>query len=159
MVLTDPDAKQFVSGVSKVMAYLTARDSSGRAAPPPAEPASRPGLRQHQKTLTAEETEQVITRYRQGASIVDLVKEYGRHRTTVAKKLIDAGVEIREKAPTEQQIEEMARLYESGASLARTGKRVGFSPNTVLKYLRERGTEIRHGPGRKAAPETRTGSV
>jgi len=82
--------------------------------------------------------------------MMELARQYGCHRTTVTKKLVDAGVEIREKTPTEKQMEEMVRLYTSGLSLARVGEQVGFSPNTVLRYLRERGTEIRRGPGRRA---------
>jgi len=128
VVLTDPDAKQFASGVSKVITYLAARNSSGPAAPSPAEPAGRPGLRQHQKTLTAEEIEQIIARYQWGATMMELARQYGCHRTTVTKKLVDTGVEIREKTPTEKQMEEMERLYTSGLSLVRVGEQVGFSP-------------------------------
>ncbi len=145
MVLTDPDAKQFATEVTKVRAHLAEWKHQG-VSEPRREP-KKPTLRA-QRRLTAKQVEQLIAGYKAGSTVYQLADEFGCDRTTVSKKLKDAGITLRRTPPAEEQIDEMVRLYESGLSLERTGERVGFSAHTVLKYLGGRDVKTRDTHGR-----------
>ncbi len=148
MVLNDPDANKFLTGVAKVRAHLSSLGDQEAVSVASSEHEPRRELRQVQRRLTADEVQQLVARYQAGATVYELAEEFKCNRTTVSKKLKDAGITLRRTPPTKEQINEMVRLYESGLSMERTGERVGFTAHTVLKYLRERGVRTRDTHGR-----------
>ncbi|WP_186372369.1 helix-turn-helix domain containing protein [Arthrobacter woluwensis] len=147
VVLTDPDAKQFAAEAAKVGTHLAGWKHQGLSEP--RRDPRKPSLRA-QRRLTANQLEQLIAYYRAGSTVYELAEKFRCNRTTVSKKLKDAGITLRRTPPTDMQINEMVRLYESGLSLERVGERVNFTAHTVLKYLRARHVAIRDTHGRPA---------
>lgn len=143
VVLTDPDVKEFVTEVARAYAYLGDRRNHAVSPVPAPDYEARRRTRQGQRRLTPEQIKQLVARYQAGATVYELADEFKCDRTTVSKKLKDAGITLRRTPPTESQIDEMVRLYESGLSLERTGEKVGFTAHTVLTYLRRRGVQTR----------------
>ncbi len=87
-------------------------------------------------------------RYRTGATVYQLAREFGISRHTVSARLKKAGVAMRQQSPKRELIDEMVGLYESGLSLAMIGNRVEASPGTVRRYLLTRGIKMRDSHGR-----------
>jgi len=56
-------------------------------------------LRQTQRRLTAEQVIDVCQKYREGATVYELGKEYGIDRRTVSARLKEAGVSMRRTRP------------------------------------------------------------
>jgi len=104
---------------------------------------------QHQRRLTDAQVIILENRYREGATVYQLAKEFGISRTTVSERLKKVGVTMRRQSPRSELIDEMVGLYESGLSLAGIGDRVGTSPGTVHRYIRVRGVQMRDSHGRK----------
>lgn len=67
----------------------------------------------------------MVERYESGATVYDLAREFGVHRTTISERLKASGVSLRFQPPGEQVVVEMVKLYESGLSLAAVGARLG----------------------------------
>ena len=77
--------------------------------------------------------------------MVELVRFFHIHRSTIAKHLLARGVVLRDPTMTERQIDEAVRLYESGLSFMKIGAKLGFNPSTITTHVRKRGVTIR-GP-------------
>ena len=108
-------------------------------------------IRQKQTRLGGAEIEQLAQRYKDGATVYVLAKEFGCNRTTVSNVLKRHGVTLRMKPLTAEQVDEAAVLYRQGLSLARVGKQLGVSARTVQLRLRGRGVVMRdvRGQGKK----------
>ena len=78
-------------------------------------------------------------KYRNGATIYELGREFGIDRHTVAVRLKKAGVRMRLQSPTPKEIDEMVKLHEFEDSVANIASRIGYSTNTVYNQLRARG--------------------
>jgi len=105
-------------------------------------------IRQRQIRLTETLTIELVARYKQGATIYELAKDFDCNRHTVAIRLKKAGVRMRHSSPNKEEIEQMVRLYESGMSLAKVSEQIGYSPGTIHHYLRSQGAQIRDSHGR-----------
>ncbi|MEK6706749.1 MAG: hypothetical protein AABZ06_13275 [Bdellovibrionota bacterium] len=96
-------------------------------------------IRQRQRRLTEDQVKQMAARYREGATVYELTKEFSISRNIFSERLEKAGITMREQSPRSELIDTIVGLYESGLSLAEVGDRVGTSPRTVLPYLLIRG--------------------
>ncbi len=95
------------------------------------DPQSPRRLRQSQKRLTSEQTDRMCQKYRNGATVYELGREFGIDRHTVAVRLKKAGVKMRLQSPTSKEIDEMVKLHEFEDSVASIASRIGYSTNTV----------------------------
>lgn len=82
---------------------------------------------------------QVVSGYRQGATINDLAIRLGLHRTTVMRILKDARIPTRKYALDESMIERVSQLRRDGHSLREIGERLGVQRHAVRRFL------VRHG--------------
>ncbi|WP_309130339.1 helix-turn-helix domain-containing protein [Brevibacterium sp.] len=89
--------------------------------------------------FTEPELDQLEARYREGASVYALAKEFHCHRETVANKLKARGVEMRGNKTTPAQVATMLKLAEAGWSKAEIAENVGVAEKTVAQYLRQAG--------------------
>jgi len=106
-------------------------------------------IRQRHRRLSETQTLLMADRYRTGATLYQLAKEFGISRHTVSERLKKAGIAMRQQSPGDKPIDLMVRLYESGLSLAMVGNRVGASPGTVRRYLLINGVQMRDSHGQK----------
>lgn len=104
---------------------------------------------QRQRRLTEAQALTLGNRYREGATVYQLAKEFGISRKTVSERLKKAGITMRRQSPGNELIDSMVGLYESGLSLAQVGDSVGTSTGTVRRYLLTAGVQMRDSHGRK----------
>jgi DNA-binding CsgD family transcriptional regulator len=95
------------------------------------------------RKLTAEQIVELARRYRAGATVRELAREYEVHRQTVTGHLHSQGVEIRQRGLRADHIDQAVTLYKRGASLECIGQRLGASAGTVRKELMIRGVPMR----------------
>ena len=102
-----------------------------------------------QRRLSRVEIEQLIHRYREGASIDDLARRYEVHRTTIIHHLDQAGVARRRavRKMTDESVAMAAARYAQGASLALVANEFGVHQRTLVRELRRRETSIRRRRG------------
>jgi DNA-binding CsgD family transcriptional regulator len=105
-------------------------------------------LRHQQRKLTKSQTERLVARYHEGATVYQLADEFRIQRQTVSKQLKKLGVSMRLQRPSDEVIAEMVRLYLSGMSLVTVGSQLRLSSGTVLRYIREQGIQTRDTHGR-----------
>jgi DNA-directed RNA polymerase specialized sigma24 family protein len=99
------------------------------------------------KQLEADQVQELVARYRAGATVYELGDRFGINRRTVSVILHRREVPMRRQGLLLEQIDEAVRLYKSGWSLARIGQRMSVDPTTVLNRLRERGVKMRDTHG------------
>jgi AraC-like DNA-binding protein len=58
-------------------------------------------IRQRQRRLTEAQVTEMSKRYEEGATVYELAAEFGCHRTTVAARLKETGVQMRLLSPNE----------------------------------------------------------
>jgi len=75
-----------------------------------------------------------------------LAREFRMSRTTVAKHLVERGIDT-SKGMQSADVEQAVALYAEGLSSIVIGKRLGFDNLTVLKALRDGGVAIRKALG------------
>ncbi len=97
------------------------------------------------RQLREAELDHLVELYNSGKSMVELMRVFRIHRSTVAKHLLACGVVLRDTAMTESQIDEAVHLYESGLSFVKISAKLGFNPTTITTHVRRRGVRIR-GP-------------
>ncbi len=116
----------------------------------PASP-SVTSLRQHQHRLQAGETLELVAAYVAGASVRELTKQFGIHRTTVLEQLKRNGVSRRphQRKLNEQDVQADVRLYEAGWSTTRLGRRFGVDAETVRRELHGAAVVLRPPRGRR----------
>jgi predicted DNA-binding protein (UPF0251 family) len=98
-----------------------------------------------QRKLQPGEVDDLVARYRAGASQSELAKRSGVHRQTVYRYLMKRGIPLRPQVtPTEQQELEAVRLYvEQNQTLVEVAQKLDVSPSTVRNVLLRRGVERR----------------
>ena len=110
---------------------------------------SRPHTRGIARRLSESDVTELVTRYREGATVYDLAERFGIHRTTVSGHLHRRGVVMRRLGLDEQQVDLAIRLYEQGWSVARISSHCGTNGGTVWLALRARGVRLRDAHGRE----------
>jgi hypothetical protein len=97
------------------------------------------------RRLTADEVDALVAVYRSGASVPQLVKQFGVNRTTVLAHLERRGIPRRPCVAklTEDEIAAAARDYGDGKSLAKLGAAFGVNAETIRRALLRVGVEIR----------------
>ena len=100
----------------------------------------------------------LVARYRDGATLVELASRFGVHRRTVAEHLTRRKVPIRRGRCYPSRIHEAADLYLSGLTLLEVGVKVGAGPQAVRQALASHGVVIRPG-GRRGSRITATAAV
>jgi len=103
-----------------------------------------------QTLLRAEQVDELVARYRDGATLVQLASRFGIHRRTVAEHLTRREVPIRRGRFDPSRIHEAADLYDSGLTLVEVGDKIGAGPQAVRRVLAEHGVPIREGGGRRS---------
>ena len=109
---------------------------------------SNPVLRR----LSDAEIQDLIHRYREGASIDALARRYEVHRTTVIHHLDRAGLARRRlvRKMTDESVALAAAQYEQGASLELVASEFGVHQRTVAREFRRAGAPIRPRRGRRS---------
>ena len=102
-----------------------------------------------QTLLRAEQVDELVARYRDGATLVELASLFSIHRRTVAEHLTRRKVPIRRGRFDPSRIHEAADLYDSGLTLVEVGMKVGAGPQAVRQALASHGVVIRPG-GRRS---------
>jgi hypothetical protein len=97
-----------------------------------------------QRRLAPADVEELTSRYRAGATLVDLVARFGLHRSTIAAHPDREGVPRRQhRGWNEACLLEAQQMYDSGASLADVGQRFGVDAKTVANRFRRAGVRTR----------------
>ncbi|WP_203338772.1 hypothetical protein [Nocardioides limicola] len=91
----------------------------------------------------------IAARYAEGATVRQLATEFHCHRTTVALRLKEHGIEMRNRPATTDEIAQFIALYESGLSLVKVAEKTGISEKTVMNRLRAEGVQLRDTHGRE----------
>lgn len=102
------------------------------------------------RRLSPAERVQLAEQYELGLSVIELARQYGINRHTVAKHLYREGVIVRggQTKLTPDVIAMAAELYRSGSSLAKIGAHLGVDHTTVHKALKKAGVAMRDTHGR-----------
>lgn len=88
-------------------------------------------------------------RYADGATVLEIAREFGCHKQTVAQHLRARGVVLGYRIAERSDIERFVQLYASGLSLVKVAERTGFSERTVMNRLRAEGVQLRDTHGRQ----------
>jgi transposase-like protein len=98
-----------------------------------------------QRRLPDAEILEVISRYREGASIDGLARRFEVHRTTIIANLDRAGVARRRlvRKMTDESVARAARRYDADASLAVVALEFGVHARTLAREFRRAGVSIR----------------
>ena len=104
-----------------------------------------PPPRQVQVRLSQAEIDELCCDYRTGLAVVQLVRKYAVHRTTVMEHLERQGVNRRQNVRklTDADVRRAARMYKAGSSIIRTAAEFGVSERTMRRELAEAGHVIR----------------
>ncbi len=102
-----------------------------------------PAVRRRMRRLTAAETDELITRYREHIPVKELAAAYGITRQTVSEILRRRGVERHQRGLSPADVTEAVRLYQEGWSLARLGRKFWVDDMTVRRYLLLAGVVMR----------------
>ena len=92
-------------------------------------------LRQSQRRLTTAQKADLGQRYRNGATVYQMAKEFGLDRRTVSKFLKEAGVVMRFRTPTTAEVTLAANRINRGESVALIASSLGFSDNTIRTHV------------------------
>lgn len=111
-------------------------------------------LEMAQTLLRVEQVDELVARYREGATLVELAAVFGIHRRTVAEHLARREVPIRRGGIDPSRFHEVADLYDSGLTLIEVGVKVGTGPDAVRHALVQHGVSIRAGGGRHSRMAT-----
>jgi hypothetical protein len=105
--------------------------------------------RRHKRSLSAEDTADIIAKYNSGITTTDLGAMYHVSKSRISAVLREEGATIRRQGLTDEQAREAATFYNVGRSLAWIAARYGgISPTTVARALRRQGIHLRPRPGR-----------
>lgn len=101
--------------------------------------------RQRQVRLSPARVDELALAYQRGATVRELVEQFGVHRTTVLDHLKRRGVARRTniRKLTDQQVQEATRYYRAGDSLLTTGKRFGVDASTISREFKQAGVPLR----------------
>jgi hypothetical protein len=93
--------------------------------------------------LAAPELADLITGYRQGATVKELGHRFGIHRVTVTSLLRKQGVKLRRTGLTLDELVAASGLYSDGWSLAKLGTKFEVDATTAWRALVAAGVEMR----------------
>ncbi len=102
----------------------------------------RKSARSRPVRVSAETSEEIVTRYREGEKIVELAQRFSVDRSTVIRQLRKAGVP-KYAGWTDQVTADARELYEAGYSLADISQLIGWPPTTIGRHLKAEGVEFR----------------
>jgi hypothetical protein len=114
----------------------------------PNSPKIRTAKQVHKRLLSAQ-VDQLVSDYRGGAKLTDLVAKFGVSRGTVSKLLESRGIPRRYRKLSTDDIHKMVDLYRTGQSLAKVGAQLDVDPNTVRHHLLRAGVAMRDSHGRQ----------
>jgi hypothetical protein len=100
------------------------------------------------RQLDADQVQELIASYQDGATVYELGAQFGIDRRTVSNILHRHDVPMRRRGLSPDQVDTGIHLYNLGWSLARVGRHLGTDHTTVLTKLRERGLPTRDTHGR-----------
>lgn len=105
--------------------------------------------RQQQRRLTADQIDEVVARYVDGASIDALARKYKINRTTVISHLERTGVERRRnpRKMTDASVRAAADRYAAGLPLAAVAAEFDVCDRTLRREFDSAGVPIRPRPG------------
>ncbi|MCA1604115.1 MAG: hypothetical protein LC775_01195 [Acidobacteria bacterium] len=92
---------------------------------------------------TLADLDHLVAAYHDGATVYDLARQFGIHRTTVGKHLRARGVYTTPLALVPGDVPVAADLYRHGWSLARIAEKYGTTAGTVRTRLLEVGVRMR----------------
>jgi DNA-binding transcriptional ArsR family regulator len=99
------------------------------------------------RQLRPAEIDDLVKAYAGGASVYELAKQFGIHRSTVGQHLRARGVDTTPIPLQPDEVVEAAELYRSGWSLARIGGKFDVAASTVRNYLLAAGVATREQRG------------
>lgn len=101
--------------------------------------------RQQQRRLAADQIDEVVARYADGASIDALAREYEINRTTVISHLERNGIERRRnpRKMTDAKVRAAATRYTSGRSLATVATEFEVCERTLRREFEQAGIKVR----------------
>ena len=99
--------------------------------------------KQHYKTLTRAEQDEICHLYSTGTLITTICSKFSISRTTVHRIWRSRGLPPRQRGLNETQKDEAKTLYLEGKSLAALGKLFDVSPSTVRDCLLRQGVVLR----------------
>lgn len=134
--------------------------------------------------LTDADKADIVSKWQNGQSVVDISNEYGVKHMTVARIIINAvgkeqydnrikanqGKAGYNKMTTPDQIEQMASMYRSGMSSPAIGNKFNVTASTVLHHLKKRSdwseleaeyknNHVRKSSGPALTDKTRSGEI
>ena len=112
------------------------------------QPASRQVVKRARR-LTEAERARLVERYEAGATVYDLAHEFSVARSTAAKHLKAAGIEMRNGPLTEDETARAIEFYATGLSLAAVGRELGRDHAAIWRTLKAAGIERRDSHGRE----------
>lgn len=98
-----------------------------------------------QTVLRPEQVDDLVTQYREGATLVELASVFGVNRRTVATHLTRREVTIRRGRFDPSRTHEAADLYLSGLTLVEVGVKVRAGAQALRRVLASHGVVIRPG--------------
>ena len=99
--------------------------------------------------LSAAQIDEVVARYRAGATVKQLGTRFGVHRHTIANHLRDRDIRLRGGPMTTDEVTQAAALYNQGLSLAKVGTHFGRDASTIHLALGRLGVTFRDSQGRE----------
>jgi hypothetical protein len=98
-----------------------------------------------QRRLVEVQVLELVASYEDGASVPELVENFGIHRTTVMAHLQRRGVPRRPNVRklSDKHVAQAARLYASGLSTVKIGEQFDVDAETVRKALIREGVRLR----------------
>ena len=89
------------------------------------------------RPLSETAVDQLVARYQAGASVRELVEEFGVHRVTVLQHLEKRGIPRRanSRKMTDEQAQEAKAMWEIGISYRELGRKFGVSADTVKREI------------------------
>lgn len=102
------------------------------------------------RRLSPAERKQLAEQYQLGLSAIELARQYGINRHSVARHLNREGVILRggQTKLTHEVLTKAALLYADGHSLADIGTHLGVDASTVHKALKKADVKMRDTHGR-----------
>lgn len=102
-----------------------------------------PDPRSLKRRIDPDTWEQIVAKYKAGATTPQLCLEYGLSKTGLLNHLHERGVQLRRQPLAPEQVEEASRLYGYGFSIAAIANYLDTSYNNVRQNLERLGIERR----------------
>ncbi|MET9267020.1 hypothetical protein [Amycolatopsis sp. NPDC004079] len=123
--------------IKRLFGVVHSQLEDSTAAPPP-----RKALRTARQLRPAE-IDELVVKFRNGATIRELAKEFGIYRVTVGQHLRSRGVDTRNLALKSDDVTAAAKLYLAGWSIGQLAERYKVGNETVRGRLIAAGVKLR----------------